>query len=43
MRTQKNLPDGVFYYVCDVYEYWSNCTLEARVLSGFIHKFSEDK
>ncbi|MFO7869662.1 MAG: gliding motility-associated C-terminal domain-containing protein [Bacteroidales bacterium] len=34
MRTQKNLPDGVFYYVCDVYEYWSNCTLEARVLSG---------
>ncbi|MDA3881922.1 MAG: gliding motility-associated C-terminal domain-containing protein [Bacteroidales bacterium] len=40
-RTQKNLPDGVFYYVCDVYEYWQDCTLQPRILSGFIHKFSE--
>lgn len=40
-KTNKELADGVFYYVCDVYEYWADCTLQARVLAGFIHKFSE--
>ncbi len=39
-KTGKDLDDGVFYYVCDVYEYWNTCEIKPRNLSGFIHKFS---
>ncbi len=39
--THKKMPDGVFYYVCDVYEYWADCTLQPRTLAGFFHMFSD--
>ncbi|MCQ2958792.1 MAG: gliding motility-associated C-terminal domain-containing protein [Bacteroidales bacterium] len=42
-KTEKTLTDGVFYYVCDVYEYWSDCEIHKRELSGFVHKFSDGK
>lgn len=42
-KTNKPLDDGVFYYVCDVYEYWSDCEVHPRTLTGFIHMFSDGK
>lgn len=42
-KTGKPTTDGVFYYVCDVYEYWSDCEVHKRELAGFVHKFSEGK
>ncbi len=39
-KTKKRISDGVFYYVCDVYEYWSDCEIHKRELAGFVHKFS---
>lgn len=41
--TKKPLDDGVYYYVCDVYEYWSDCQVHPRTLVGFIHMFSDGK
>ncbi len=40
-KTGKMLTDGVFYYVCDVYEYWSDCEIHKREMAGFVHKFSD--
>lgn len=40
-KTGKILTDGVFYYVCDVYEYWSDCEIHKREMAGFVHKFSD--
>ena len=37
----KKVPDGVFYYVCDVYEYWADCELHPRTLVCFFHMFSD--
>lgn len=42
-QSGKPSDDGVFYYVCDVYEYWADCNINPRTLVGFIHKFSEGK
>ena len=42
-KTNKPLDDGVYYYVCDVYEYWSDCVIHPRTLVGFIHMFSDGK
>ena len=42
-KTGKSLTDGVFYYVCEVYEYWSDCEIHKRELAGFVHKFSDGK
>jgi len=39
MLTKQIVPSGVYYYVCDVWEY-RLFGLEARNLSGFIHVFS---
>lgn len=38
MENNKELSTGVYYYVCDVYEYRLS-GLEVRVLTGFIHIF----
>lgn len=40
-KTGKQVTDGVFYYVCDVYEYWSDCDIHKRDFVGFVHKFSD--
>ena len=40
--SNKLVPDGVYYYICDVYEYRLT-GLEARNLSGFIHIYAEEK
>jgi len=40
-KTKKKISDGVFYYVCDVYEYWSDCEIHKREIAGFVHKFSD--
>lgn len=40
-KTGKMTSDGVFYYVCEVYEYWSDCEIHKRELAGFVHKFSD--
>ncbi|MBK8807726.1 MAG: gliding motility-associated C-terminal domain-containing protein [Bacteroidales bacterium] len=37
-----HLPDGVYYYVCEVYEQWLDCLEHPRRLIGFIHKFSNN-
>lgn len=42
-KTGKVVTDGVFYYVCEVYEYWSDCEIHTRELTGFVHKFSDGK
>ncbi len=42
-KTGKTLTDGVFYYVCEVYEYWSDCEIHTRELAGFVHKFCDGK
>lgn len=42
MRGQK-LSDGMFYYICDVYEQWLSCKSEPRTIIGFIQKFSDGK
>ncbi len=42
-KTKKPLDDGVYYYVCDVYEYWADCNIHPRTLVGFIHMFSDGK
>ncbi len=36
MDTKKMVLDGVYYYICDVYEY-RLLGLEPRTLKGFIH------
>lgn len=41
-RGQK-LTDGMFYYICDVYEQWLSCQSEPRTIIGFIQKFSDGK
>jgi len=38
--TKAILPDGMFYYICDVYELWLNCNSQPRTLVGFVYKFS---
>lgn len=40
-QTNQLVPDGVYYYICDVYEHRLT-GLEARNLSGFIHVYSEE-
>lgn len=35
------LPDGMYYYICEVFEEWSSCDLESRTLIGFVYKFSD--
>ena len=40
--TGQKVPDGVYYYICDVYEHRLT-GLEARNLSGFIHLISDEK
>ena len=40
--TGKPATDGVFYYVCEVFEYWSDCEIHSRELAGFVHKFSNE-
>lgn len=42
-KTHKKLSDGVFYYICDIYEYWYDCTINPRTKVGFIHMFSDGK
>lgn len=42
INTKKKLPDGVYYYVCDVYERRIN-GIEPRYLIGFIHIFNNPK
>jgi len=39
METKKIVPDGVYYYVCDVYEYRLT-GLEPRTILGFVHVLS---
>jgi len=34
--------NGVYYYTCDVYEYWLSCKYEPRTLLGFIHIIGAD-
>ena len=42
MRTGKPVPDGIYYYICDVYE--KRLTgIEPRNISGFIHVFRNPK
>lgn len=41
-RGQK-LTDGMFYYICDVYEQWLSCQSEPRTIIGFIQEFSDGK
>ncbi len=42
MRNNKLVPEGVYYYICDVYE--QRLTgIEPRNLSGFIHIYYDDK
>ncbi len=36
MNTGKLVPEGVYYYICDVYEYRLN-GIQPRNISGFIH------
>jgi hypothetical protein len=42
MENNKKVVDGVYYYICDVYEYHLT-GIEPRTLVGFIHIFSSDK
>ncbi len=42
MENGKKVVDGVYYYICDVYEYHLT-GLEPRTLVGFIHVYSGDK
>lgn len=37
------LTDGMFYYICDVYEQWLSCQSEPRTIIGFVQKFSNGK
>ena len=39
MITKQIVPSGVYYYICDVWEYRLN-GLEVRNLSGFIQVFT---
>jgi hypothetical protein len=39
MMTKKIVSSGVYYYVCDVWEYRLS-GVEVRNLTGFIHVFS---
>ncbi len=41
MMTKQIVPSGVYYYVCDVWEY-RLFGIEVRSLSGFIHVFTGD-
>ena len=42
MRTGKPVPDGIYYYICDVYE--KRLTgIEPRNISGFIHVFRQKR
>ncbi len=40
MNTGKQVADGVYYYICDVYEYRLN-GIQPRNISGFIHIYSQ--
>ncbi len=42
MENNKKVVDGVYYYICDVYEYHLT-GIEPRTLVGFIHIFSSEK
>jgi len=42
IQTQKLVSDGVYYYICDVYEHRLT-GLEPRAISGFIHIYSKEK
>ena len=42
MENNKKVVDGVYYYICDVYEHHLT-GIEPRTLVGFIHVFSSDK
>ncbi len=42
IQTQQLVSDGVYYYICDVYEYRLT-GLESRVISGFIHIYSKEE
>jgi gliding motility-associated-like protein len=42
MNSGKLVSDGVYWYLCDVYEYRLT-GLEARNLSGFIHIYGDEK
>jgi len=42
MRTRKPVPEGIYYYICDVYE--RRLTgIEPRNISGFIHLYRKTK
>jgi len=34
------VPDGVYYFVCDIYEKWHSCEVGARTIFGFIQVFT---
>lgn len=34
------VPDGVYYYVCDVYQMWHSCEIEPHTVYGFIQIIS---
>ncbi len=42
IQTNKVVSDGVYYYICDVYEYRLS-GVEARNISGFIHVYKNKK